>query len=49
MEAKNGGFGFDFAGTYTKLIENKLIEYSYGERTAKIERSDISTGAKKYL
>ena len=27
MEAKDGSMGFDFAGTYTKIIENKLIEY----------------------
>lgn len=46
MEAKDGSFGFDFAGTYTKLIENKLIEYSFGERTAKVEFSEISTGVK---
>ncbi len=46
MEAKDGSFGFDFAGTYTKLIENKLIEYSFGERTAKVEFSEVSTGVK---
>lgn len=26
MEAKDNSFGFDFGGTYTKIIENKLIE-----------------------
>jgi len=46
MEAKDGSFGFDFAGTYTKVIENKLIEYSFGERTAKVEFSEVSTGVK---
>lgn len=46
MEAKDGSFGFDFAGTYTKVIENKLIEYSFGERTAKIKFSEVSTGVK---
>ena len=46
MEAKDGSFGFDFAGTYTKLIENKLIEYSFGERTAKVEFSEVSNGVK---
>jgi uncharacterized protein YndB with AHSA1/START domain len=25
MEAKDGSFGFDFAGTYTKVVPNKLI------------------------
>jgi uncharacterized protein YndB with AHSA1/START domain len=46
MEAKDGSFGFDFAGTYTKLIENQLIEYSFGERTAKVEFSEVPTGVK---
>ena len=46
MEAKDGSFGFDFAGTYTKVIENKLIEYSFGERTAKVEFSEVPTGVK---
>jgi len=32
MEAKDGGAGFDFAGTYTKLIPNKRIEYEFGGR-----------------
>jgi len=46
MEAKDGSFGFDFAGTYTTVIENKLIEYSFGERTAKVEFSEVPTGVK---
>jgi uncharacterized protein YndB with AHSA1/START domain len=37
MEAKDGSFGFDFAGTYTKIVPNKLIEYSFGGRTGKLE------------
>jgi len=37
MEAKDGSMGFDFAGTYTKIIEHKLIEYSFGDRTAQVE------------
>lgn len=37
MEAKDGSFGFDFAGTYTKIVPNELIEYSFGERTAVVE------------
>jgi uncharacterized protein YndB with AHSA1/START domain len=36
MEAKDGSMGFDFAGTYTNIVENKLIEYSFGDRTAKV-------------
>ena len=37
MEAKDGSMGFDFAGTYTKIIEHKLIEYSFGDRMAQVE------------
>lgn len=33
MEAKDGSFGFDFAGTYTKVVPHELIEFSFGERT----------------
>jgi len=36
MEAKDGSFGFDFAGTYTKIVPNKLIEYSFGDRTGAV-------------
>jgi uncharacterized protein YndB with AHSA1/START domain len=37
MEAKDGSLGFDFAGTYTKIVPNQLIEYSFGDRTATVE------------
>ncbi len=37
MEAKDGSMGFDFAGTYTKIVENELIEYAFGDRTATVE------------
>jgi uncharacterized protein YndB with AHSA1/START domain len=37
MEAKDGSMGFDFAGTFTKLIENQLIESSFGDRTLRVE------------
>ena len=37
MEAKDGSMGFDFAGTYTKIVEHKLIEYSFGDRAAQVE------------
>ncbi|MBA4016193.1 MAG: ATPase [Pirellula sp.] len=37
MEAKDGSFGFDFAGTYTNIVTNELIEYSFGDRHAKVE------------
>lgn len=44
MEAKDGSFGFDFAGEYTKLIPNKLIEYAFGERHAVVEFTEGSEG-----
>lgn len=37
MEAKDGSFGFDFAGTYTKIIPYEMIEYVFAERTATVE------------
>jgi uncharacterized protein YndB with AHSA1/START domain len=37
MEAKDGSFGFDFAGTYTKLVPQQLIEYSFGDRVGVVE------------
>ena len=46
MEAKDGSMGFDFAGTYTKLIEHKLIEYSFGDRNARVEFTPEQTGVK---
>jgi uncharacterized protein YndB with AHSA1/START domain len=36
MEAKDGSMGFDFAGTYTKIIEPELIEYAFGDRKAQV-------------
>jgi uncharacterized protein YndB with AHSA1/START domain len=46
MEAKDGSTGFDFAGTYTKIIEPKLIEYSFGDRKAQVEFTPGQTGVK---
>jgi len=37
MEAKDGSMGFDFAGTYTNIVDHELIEYSFGDRTARVE------------
>jgi uncharacterized protein YndB with AHSA1/START domain len=37
MEAKDGSFGFDFAGTYTSLAPNELIDFSFGDRAATVE------------
>jgi uncharacterized protein YndB with AHSA1/START domain len=37
MEAKDGSAGFDFEGTYTKIVDHELIEYSFGDRSARVE------------
>jgi uncharacterized protein YndB with AHSA1/START domain len=37
MEAKDGSFGFDFAGEYTKVVPHQLIEYAFGDRVAVVE------------
>lgn len=37
MEAKDGSFGFDFAGTYTRVEPQRLIEYEFGGRMAQVE------------
>ena len=44
MEAKDGSFGFDFAGTYTQIVEHELIAYQFGDRTAEITFEDTPRG-----
>jgi len=39
MEAKDGSFGFDFAGEYTKVVPHQLIEYTFGDRVGVVEFS----------
>jgi uncharacterized protein YndB with AHSA1/START domain len=46
MEAKDGSFGFDFSGTYTNIIPNELIEYSFGDRHAAISFDAGGEGVK---
>ena len=36
MEAKDGSFGFDFAGTYTEIVPMELIVYIFGDRTCTV-------------
>jgi uncharacterized protein YndB with AHSA1/START domain len=31
MEAKDGSFGFDFAGTYDKVVQHEIIDYTLGD------------------
>jgi uncharacterized protein YndB with AHSA1/START domain len=37
MEAKDGSMGFDFAGTYTRIVDQELIECSFGDRVLLVE------------
>jgi uncharacterized protein YndB with AHSA1/START domain len=46
MEAKDGSFGFDFAGTYTKVEERRVIEYAFGDRFAQVLFADTPRGVK---
>jgi uncharacterized protein YndB with AHSA1/START domain len=46
MEAKDGSMGFDFAGTYTQIVEHARIEYAFGDRTAQVEFSEGPGGVK---
>jgi uncharacterized protein YndB with AHSA1/START domain len=44
MEAKDGSMGFDFTGTYTRILPNEIIEYRMEDgrevRVEFIERAD---------
>ena len=44
MEAKDGSMGFDFAGTYTKVVEHELIESAFGDRTLAVEFVPVEVG-----
>jgi uncharacterized protein YndB with AHSA1/START domain len=46
MEAKDGSMGFDFAGAYTKIVPQKLIEYSFGDRSAQVAFTPDDKGVK---
>ncbi len=49
MEAKDGSFGFDFAGTYTKIVHHELIEYAFGDRSASVEFRPTNDGVLVHL
>jgi uncharacterized protein YndB with AHSA1/START domain len=44
MEAKDGSFGFDFAGEYTKVVAPSLLEYRFGERVGRVEFKEGTAG-----
>jgi uncharacterized protein YndB with AHSA1/START domain len=44
MEAKDGSFGFDFAGEYTRVVPLQLIEYAFGDRVGLVEFTEGTSG-----
>lgn len=42
MEAKDGSMGFDFAGTYTRVVPMQCIEYAFGDRQASVTFVDAA-------
>lgn len=44
MEARDGSSGFDFAGTYKRVVPHQVIEYEFGDRTAVVEFIDGAGG-----
>lgn len=49
MEAKDGSMGFDFAGTYTRIVEHALIEYAFGDRTAQVTFTEGAGSVKVHV
>lgn len=46
MEAKDGSMGFDFAGTYTRIVPHQLIESRFGDRDLLVEFAAGPTGVR---
>ena len=44
MEAKDGSFGFDFAGEYTQVVPHRLLEYRFGDRVGVVEFTEGTGG-----
>jgi uncharacterized protein YndB with AHSA1/START domain len=44
MEAKDGSAGFDFAGTYTRVVPHERIECSFGDRELVVEFQRTTAG-----
>lgn len=44
MEAKDGSFGFDFAGEYTRVVPYQVIEYVFGDRVGLVEFTETASG-----
>lgn len=41
MEAKDGSAGFDFSGTYTKVVPNKMIAYTMDFKNGETPRKAV--------
>ena len=44
MEAKDGSAGFDFAGTYTRVVPHERIECEFGSRALVVEFTRTAGG-----
>lgn len=44
MEATHGSFGFDFEGTYARILPQECIEYTFGDRLASVAFVEGSDG-----
>jgi uncharacterized protein YndB with AHSA1/START domain len=44
MEARDGSFGFDFAGEYTRVEPYEAIEYVFGDREAVVHFVQVPDG-----
>lgn len=44
MEAKDGSFGFDFAGTYTEVLPQRKLAYAFGDRNATVDFTETPAG-----
>jgi uncharacterized protein YndB with AHSA1/START domain len=46
MEAKDGSMGFDFAGEYTQIVPQRLIECEFGGRASTIAFEETGEGVR---
>jgi len=44
MEAKDGSFGFDFAGEYTRVEAPHALAYAFGDRTCQVTFTEGAEG-----
>lgn len=50
MEARDGSMGFDFEGTYTRVVPNELIAYRMGDgREATVRFSEEAEGTRIHV